>query len=87
MWGQRKRSGTVFIMDNVFLRAEHFFGRERESRLPTAVTRYLHNLPLERRFGINLGYRRGKTGQRYVVREPRSLFLCDPTKHNATDVC
>ena len=83
MWGQRRRSGTVYIMDCVFLRPEHFFGAS-SPRLPAAALRFLHDLPTERRFGINLQYKRGRTGQRYVVREPQSLFKCDPTKHNGS---
>lgn len=92
MWGQSRRSGTVYIMDNVFLNVNHFgFGPGTTEagqavgtgRLPRETLRFLHALPSQRRFGINTQYLKGRTGQRYVVRAPKSLFMCDPTSSSA----
>ena len=98
VWGQSRRSGTVYIMDNVFLNVAHFgFGAGQTEagqavglgRLPRETLQFLRGLPSQRRFGINTQYVKGRTGQRYVVRAPQSLFICDPTSaaaSNRTDI-
>ena len=98
VWGQSRRAGAVYIMDNVFLNAAHFgFGAGRteagravgRGRLPRATTQFLRGLPSQRRFGLNTHVVKGRTGQRYVVRAPQSLFICDPVSaaaSNRTDI-
>ena len=104
VWGQSRRAGAVYIMDNVFLNAAHFgfFGAGQtealmteagravgRGRLPRATTQFLRGLPSQRRFGLNTHVVKGRTGQRYVVRAPQSLFICDPVSaaaSNRTDI-
>ena len=59
----------------------------RRHRVPREALKMLHALPKQRNFGINLGYVRGRTGQRYVVPDPRSLFLCDPDANRTSQGC
>jgi len=98
VWGQSRRAGAVYIMDNVFLNAAHFgFGAGQteagravgRGRLPRGTTQFLRGLPSQRRFGLNTHVIKGRTGQRYVVRAPQSLFICDPVSaaaSNRTDI-